>query len=90
VFATAGTLELNRETVGAASDAELLDAVRLIHEGRREFDVLEAAVLAELDARGTTDRELGVRTATWMAREFPHVLFERFVDDVIVHCVSEQ
>ncbi len=27
---------------------------------------------------------------TWMAREFPQVPFERFVDDVIVHCVSEQ
>lgn len=27
---------------------------------------------------------------TWMAREFPDVPFERFVDDVIVHCVSEQ
>lgn len=27
---------------------------------------------------------------SWMAREFPHVPFERFVDDVIVHCVSEQ
>ena len=27
---------------------------------------------------------------TWMAREFPHVPFERFVDDVIVHCVSRQ
>jgi group II intron reverse transcriptase/maturase len=26
----------------------------------------------------------------WMAREFPDVPFERFVDDVIVHCVSEQ
>ncbi len=26
----------------------------------------------------------------WMAREFPDVLFERFVDDVIVHCVSRQ
>ena len=26
----------------------------------------------------------------WMAREFPQVPFERFVDDVIVHCVSEQ
>ena len=25
-----------------------------------------------------------------MAREFPEVPFERFVDDVIVHCVSEQ
>jgi group II intron reverse transcriptase/maturase len=27
---------------------------------------------------------------TWMAREFPDVPFERYVDDVIVHCVSEQ
>jgi RNA-directed DNA polymerase len=27
---------------------------------------------------------------SWMAREFPEVPFERFVDDVIVHCVSEQ
>jgi reverse transcriptase-like protein len=27
---------------------------------------------------------------TWMAREFPQVPFERYVDDVIVHCVSEQ
>ena len=26
----------------------------------------------------------------WMAREFPHVPFERFVDDVVVHCVSEK
>lgn len=26
----------------------------------------------------------------WMAREFPDVPFERFVDDVIVHCVSRQ
>jgi RNA-directed DNA polymerase len=26
----------------------------------------------------------------WMARELPDVPFERFVDDVIVHCVSEQ
>jgi RNA-directed DNA polymerase len=27
---------------------------------------------------------------TWMAREFTDVPFERFVDDVIMHCVSEQ
>jgi RNA-directed DNA polymerase len=25
----------------------------------------------------------------WMAREFPAVAFERYVDDVVVHCVSE-
>jgi RNA-directed DNA polymerase len=26
---------------------------------------------------------------TWMAREFPTVRFERYVDDAVVHCVSE-
>jgi hypothetical protein len=25
----------------------------------------------------------------WLAREFPGVAFERYVDDVVVHCVSE-
>ena len=27
---------------------------------------------------------------TWMAREFPTVRFERYVDDAVVHCVSER
>jgi group II intron reverse transcriptase/maturase len=27
---------------------------------------------------------------TWMARQFPGVPFERYVDDAVVHCVSEQ
>jgi RNA-directed DNA polymerase len=26
---------------------------------------------------------------TWMAREYPAVVFERYVDDAVVHCVSE-
>ena len=26
----------------------------------------------------------------WMAREFPRVRFERYVDDAVVHCVSER
>ena len=26
----------------------------------------------------------------WMAREFPTVPFERYVDDAVVHCVSER
>ena len=26
----------------------------------------------------------------WIAREFPGVLFERFADDVVVHCVTER
>ncbi|MGW1680286.1 reverse transcriptase domain-containing protein [Saccharopolyspora sp. NPDC002376] len=27
---------------------------------------------------------------TWMAREFPTLRFERFADDVVVHCVTER
>jgi RNA-directed DNA polymerase len=27
---------------------------------------------------------------TWMARQFPDVPFERYVDDAVVHCVSER
>src|SRR3954471_14987013 len=27
---------------------------------------------------------------TWMVREFPDVWFERYVDDVVVHCVSKR
>jgi group II intron reverse transcriptase/maturase len=27
---------------------------------------------------------------TWMAREYPNVPFERYVDDAVVHCVSEE
>ena len=27
---------------------------------------------------------------TWMVREFPTVRFERYVDDAVVHCVSER
>jgi RNA-directed DNA polymerase len=26
----------------------------------------------------------------WMTREFPGVRFERFADDVVVHCVTER
>ena len=26
----------------------------------------------------------------WMAREFPAAAFERYVDDAVVHCVSER
>jgi len=27
---------------------------------------------------------------SWMAREFPAIPFERFADDLVIHCVSEQ
>ena len=26
----------------------------------------------------------------WMARTFPGVVFERYVDDAVIHCVSER
>src|SRR5262249_20603375 len=26
----------------------------------------------------------------WMRREFPHIWFERYCDDLVVHCVSER
>jgi RNA-directed DNA polymerase len=26
----------------------------------------------------------------WMAREFPHIPFERYADDVICHCKTEE
>ena len=26
----------------------------------------------------------------WMAREFPGVWFERYVDDAVVHCLSKR
>jgi hypothetical protein len=26
---------------------------------------------------------------TWLARTFPTVAFERYVDDAVIHCVSE-
>ena len=26
----------------------------------------------------------------WMTREFPGVAFERYVDDAVIHCASEQ
>ena len=69
MFATDAPLELDRTTTGQASDDELLGAVRSLAERRRELDRVEAIVLGELEARGTTDRELGVRTAAWVARE---------------------
>jgi RNA-directed DNA polymerase len=39
-------------------------------------------VLANLSLHYTFD--------AWMAREFPSVRFERYVDDAVVHCVSER
>ena len=69
VFGTAEALELNRDNVGAVSDDELQAAVLALAEDQRRLDVAAAIVLGELDARGTTDREYGVKTATWVARE---------------------
>ncbi len=52
-----------------ASDDELFDTVLGLEQIRRRVDAAEAHALAELEARGSTDIEFGLRTATWLARE---------------------
>ncbi|MFN8051144.1 MAG: DUF222 domain-containing protein [Acidimicrobiales bacterium] len=51
------------------ADDELLAGVCVIEAARRYLDAAEGAMLAELDARGTTDVVSGLRTAQWLARE---------------------
>lgn len=53
----------------AASDDALVERVASIERRRTQLDAEEAAVLAELEARGTCDREFGLTTAGWLARE---------------------
>jgi hypothetical protein len=55
--------------VAPATGDELLDAARSLIEARTALDAATAHVLAELDVRGTTDRERGLSTGTWFARE---------------------
>jgi len=51
------------------ADDDLLAGVCSIATARRYLDAAETAILAELDARGTTDIVHGHRTANWLARE---------------------
>jgi hypothetical protein len=56
-----------REDVSVASDDELLAAALELEDARSAVDAAEAHVLAELEARGTCDRELGLSTVSWLA-----------------------
>jgi len=51
------------------ADDDLLTGVRAIEAARRFLDAAEGSMLAELDARGTTDIVSGLRTAGWLAHE---------------------
>jgi hypothetical protein len=55
--------------VGLMSDAELFAGLAAIAENRCVQDAVEAAMLAELDARDAADREWGLRTFSWLSRE---------------------
>ena len=50
------------------SDHDVLATIRGIERVRRYLDAAEGSLLAEVDARGTTDHVDGFRTANWLAR----------------------
>lgn len=51
----------------ALADHDLLQTASRLEDARRVLDAASARVLAELDTRGTTDHDRGLRTATWLA-----------------------
>ncbi len=51
------------------TDDDLIAGVRDVIARRRRLDAVEARMLAELDARGTCDRDVGLSTSQWLARE---------------------
>src|SRR5690554_2364398 len=53
--------------VRLCSDSDLEEAVVGLAALRSFVEVTEAHVLTELDARGATDRDHGMRTASWAA-----------------------
>jgi hypothetical protein len=53
----------------SADDAELRATAVALEQARCRLDATQAHVLAELDARGATDRDLGLHTGAWLARE---------------------
>ena len=69
MFDSLSAADLDRDTVAGATAEELFDLVRDFHRQRQQLDRAEATVLAEIDRRDVTDRELGLRTPAWMARE---------------------
>lgn len=51
----------------AATDDALLSAALQMERARRALDAASTRILGELDARGTTDFEVGMRTPRWLA-----------------------
>jgi len=50
------------------SDSDVLAGVRCLERARNLLDSAEGALLAELEARGTTDTQFGLRTSGWVAK----------------------
>ena len=73
MFEAVELAEASRKAAGAdvalVSDAELCDAVRLAAESRAALEAFEAHVLAEMDVRGTCDREFGSPTLWWVTAQ---------------------
>ncbi|HET8929492.1 MAG TPA: DUF222 domain-containing protein [Acidimicrobiales bacterium] len=71
MFDTEALTDMGRDIAGvdvrACSDAELEGAVIGFAALRSFNDLAEAHALAELDARGATDRAHGMRTTSWVA-----------------------
>ncbi len=71
MFDTIELEELHRKAAGddlaLASDDELLAAATSMARARAAFDAAELHLLGELDARGVTDRDFGLKTASWVA-----------------------
>jgi len=73
MFAVEELAESSRKCAGADvrldSDHDLLDAAVRLAAARSFVEASEAHVLAELDTRGVTDRDHGMKTVSWAARE---------------------
>jgi len=73
MFSIGELIELSRKGAGAdaqlAGDAELLEAAVGLAEVISYAQTAQAHVLAELDARGVTDRDHGMKTVSYVARE---------------------
>ncbi|MFZ4519325.1 MAG: DUF222 domain-containing protein [Microthrixaceae bacterium] len=61
-----GLERLTREETEALTDEELLASVRSLESARRMLDLAASALVGELHARGSTDKEEGLRTAPWL------------------------
>ena len=62
------SLQIHAATDVAGEDEQrLCDTVQALEVARRYLDAAEGHVLAELDARGVTDRSFGLRTPQWLA-----------------------